>query len=153
MNANAKTIGNSGRKTLLSTLWIFVVLNYIYGDVAMMIFHPATYQRAAARMSDGMAAGAAAFMELPIVMVVLCRVLKYAANRWANITVGVIFSAFAGVTLLPGRAPAFYVFLSAVEIASTVFIVWYAWTWPEPLDENSERVSSGASGGVAAGER
>jgi hypothetical protein len=26
----------------------------------------------------------------------------------------------------------FYVFFSTIEIACTVFIVWYAWTWPHP---------------------
>lgn len=138
MNANAKTTETNDRKTVLSTLWVFVVLNYIYGDVAMMIFHPATYQRAAAKMTDGVMLGAAAFMEVPIAMILVSRVLRYAANRLANIVVGAIFSAFAFVTLLPGKAPAFYVFLSAVEIASTVFIVWYAWTWPSPVDRKSE---------------
>ncbi len=134
MNANAKTTGTTDRKTVLSMLWVFVVLNYLYGDLAMMIFHPATYERAAARMTEGVILGAAAFMEVSIAMVLLSRVLKHAANRWANIIVGVVFSAFAGVTLLPGKAPAFYVFLSTVEIASTVFIVWYAWTWHNPVD-------------------
>lgn len=138
MSANAKTTETNDRKTVLSTLWVFALLNYLYGDLAMMIFHPAAYQRMAARMTDAVVLGAAAFMELPIAMILLSRVLKYAANRWANIIVGVVFSAFAAVTLLPGKGPAFYVFLSAVEIASTVFIVWYAWTWPKPVDKKSE---------------
>jgi hypothetical protein len=138
VNANTKTTETNDRKTVLSTLWVFVVLNYLYGDLAMMIFHPAAYGRIAARMTEGVVLGAAALMELSIAMVLLSRVLKYAVNRWANIIVGVVFSAFAVMTLLSGKAPAFYVFLSAVEIASTLFIVWYAWTWPNPVDKKSE---------------
>lgn len=132
MNADAGTTETTDRRTVLSTLWVFVLLNYLYGDLAMMIFHPAAYQRAAARMTEGVVLGAVAGMELPIAMILLSRVLKHAANRWANVIVGAVFSGFAAATLLPGKAPAFYVFLSAVEIASTVFIVWYAWTWPNP---------------------
>jgi hypothetical protein len=29
----------------------------------------------------------------------------------------------------------FYVFFSTIEIACTVFIIWYAWTWPHPEGE------------------
>ncbi len=130
MNGDAKTTASTDRKALLSTVWVFVVLNYLYGDLAMMIFHPAAYQRVAVRMGEGVVLGAAAFMELSIAMALLSRVLKYRVNRWANIIVGAVFSVFALVTLLPGTAPPFYVFLSIVEIAATSFIVGYAWAWP-----------------------
>lgn len=137
MNSTSETTETRDRKAILSTLWIFVVLNYLYGDLAMMIFHPATYQRLTAGMSEWLVLGAAAFMELPIAMVLLSRVLNHAANRWANVVIGVVFSAFAVATLLPGRPPAFYAFLSAAEIAATLFIVWYSWTWPKPADQKS----------------
>jgi hypothetical protein len=138
MNTNKTTTETKDRKALLSTLWIFVVINYLYGDLAMMIFRPATYQRIATSMNEWFVLGAAVFMELSIAMVLLSRILKYAANRWANIIIGLVFSAFALITLLPGNPPAFYVFLSTVEIASTLFIVWYAWKWPKPADQNLE---------------
>jgi hypothetical protein len=109
-------------------LWVFVILNYLYGDVAMVIFRPAAYQAIAARMSDALILGAAVLMELLIAMVLLSRVLRYPANRWANIGGGVVATVFAAATLSP-RAPSFYVFLSLVEILCTLFIVWYAWTW------------------------
>ena len=50
---NAKTAETNDRKAILSTLWIFVMFNYLYGDLAMMIFHPAAYQRIVAGMSEG----------------------------------------------------------------------------------------------------
>ena len=137
MNANARVTETPDRRAVLSTLWVFVVLNYLYGDLAMMIFHPATYKTVAGRMSEGLVLGATVFMELPMAMVLLSRILRHAVNRWANITVGAVFSVFALVTLLPGKAPAFLVFLSVVEIAATVFIVWYAWTWAGPVDKKA----------------
>lgn len=132
MNTNGKTSETRDRKAILSMLWIFAVFNYLYGDVAMMIFHPATYQKIASRMSDGAVLGAAALMEIPMAMVFLSWILKYRANRWANIIAGAESTAFVVFTLLGGRPPVLYVFLSAIEIACTVFIVWYAWTWRDP---------------------
>jgi hypothetical protein len=137
MNSNKKAAETKDRKVILSTLWIFVVFNYLYVDLAMMIFYPAVYQRVAMGMSEWLVLGAAALMEIPIAMILLSRVLKYRANRWANIIAGVESTAFAALTLFSGKSPAFYVFFSAIEIACTLFIVWYAWTWPKPEVQNS----------------
>lgn len=134
---NNKTADTKDRKAILSTLWIFVIFNYLYGDLAMMMFHPAAYQRIVAGMSEGLVLGATVLMEILIAMVLLSRILKYQANRWANIIVGIVGTAFAALTLI-GKPPAFYVFLSAIEIACTLFIVWYAWTWSNPEHQDSE---------------
>jgi hypothetical protein len=119
------------RKAVLSTLWIFVMFNYLYGDLAMMIFHPAAYQKIVAQMSEALVLGATVLMESLIAMVLLSRVLGFKVNRWANIIGGIVGTLFAAVTLI-GTPPAFYIFLSAIEIACTLFIIWYAWTWPAP---------------------
>lgn len=131
MNTNEKAAESKDRKAILSALWIFVMFNYLYADLVMMIVNPAVYQRAAARMTEGVVLGFTVLMEILIAMVLLSRVLKYRANRWANIIAGVVGTAFVALTL-GGRPPAFYIFLSAIEIACTLFIVWYAWTWPPP---------------------
>lgn len=128
---DAKPADTKNRKAILSTLWIFVIINYLYGDLAMMIFRPAAYQKIVAEMSEGLVLGATVFMEALIAMVFLPRVLKYRANRWVNIIMGVVGTAFAAVTLI-GNPAAFYIFRSSIEIACTLFIVWYAWTWPNP---------------------
>lgn len=124
------------RRMVLSTLWIFVVFNYLYGDLLMMIVSPEAYQKMVARMTDTVVLGFTALMEISIVMVLLSRVLKYRANRWANIVAGVVFTAFVALTLL-GGSPSYYLFLSAIEIACTSFIVWYAWKWPDPEGQPS----------------
>src|SRR5205085_12141976 len=100
-------------------------------DLVMVIVNPAAYQKAAARMTGGVVLGFAVMMEVPILMVLLSRVLKYRVNRWANIIAGVESTAFVALTLF-GTPPPFYIFFSAIEIACTSFIVWYAWTWRNP---------------------
>ena len=44
-------------------------------------------------MTAGAVLGFAVLMETAIAMVLLSRVLKYGANRWANIIVGIIHTA------------------------------------------------------------
>jgi hypothetical protein len=131
MNNSTQPSNTKDRKAILSTLWIFVVLNYLFGDLAMMMFRPAAYQRVIEGMSEGLVLGATVLMEILIAMVLLSRILKHQANRWANIIMGVVATGFAALTL-GGNPPAFYIFLSIVEIGCTLFIVWYAWTWPHP---------------------
>lgn len=122
------------RRMVLSTLWIFVLFNYVYADVAMMNFSPATYAKAAAVMGPGLILAVAALMEIPIAMILLSRVLGYRANRWANLLAGVEGTAWVALTLSGGTPPAFYIFIAAIEMACTAFIAWYAWTWREPAD-------------------
>ncbi|WP_406626667.1 DUF6326 family protein [Portibacter marinus] len=61
-------------------------------------------------------------------MVLFSRVLKYKANRVANIIAGSIKTLIMVGTLLMG-ASYHYIFFAIIEISTTLFIVWYAWTW------------------------
>lgn len=127
----------ASRRAILSTLWIFVLFNYVYADVAMMNFNPGFYARVAAAMSPGFVLLATVLVEIPIAMIFLSRVLPYRSNRWANILAGGESTAFVGLTLIGGTMPAFYVFIALIEIASTVFIIWYAWRWSAPRPEGT----------------
>jgi threonine/homoserine/homoserine lactone efflux protein len=72
-------------------------------------------------------------MEIPMAMVLLSRVLKYRANRWANIVAGILMTVVQFSTLFLGSSPTpFYLFFSVIEIACTSVIVWYAWKSPDP---------------------
>ena len=116
------------RKVVLSTLWTFVMFNYLYADILMLIVHPAIYQKAAAHMSGTVVLAFAALMEIPILMILLSRVLRYSVNRWANIIAGAESTVFAAFTLNP-KMPSYYLLFTSIEILCTLFIVWYAWTW------------------------
>jgi hypothetical protein len=119
------------RRPLLSAMWVFVVFNYLYADLLMMIVNPAIYQSAVAKMSSSAMLGFIVLMEVLIAMVFLSRALPHRANRWANIIAGLLGTAFVAVTL-GGSPPFHYMVLSGLEIACTLFIVWYAWTWRVP---------------------
>jgi threonine/homoserine/homoserine lactone efflux protein len=59
--------------------------------------------------------------------------LKFRANRWANIIAGAILAVVQISTLFIGTPELHYVFFSIIEIATDLFIVWYAWKWTSPV--------------------
>lgn len=138
MNTNKKTTEMEAMKVKLSTLWIFAMFNYLYADV-MSLMDPEglkqimTGQVGSIQITQGFLLGAAVLMETAIAMVLLSRVLKYAANRWANIIVGAIHTAAVFLSMFVGATPAlYYIFFGTIEIVCTSLIVWYAWRWPNP---------------------
>ena len=132
MNVNSKTVVMKDGKVILSTLWIFALLNYIYADIFTLFFNTEAQTET---MTAGAVMGFAFLMETAIAMVLLSRILKYGANRWANIVAGVIHTALVSWSLSGGTPPAFYIFFAAIEILCTLFIVWYAWKW-KPVVES-----------------
>ena len=128
MNPNNQTVQTKDRKVILSTLWIFAMLNYLYADVFTLFFNPAA-QNGPLVMPQGAVLVFAILMETAIAMVLLSRFLKYGANRWINIIAGVFHTAFVAWSMT-GETPApFYVFFASIEMVCTFFIAWYAWQW------------------------
>ena len=122
------------KKILLSTIWIFVTLNYLYCDLMGLMDTDLLKQYLTGtvngmKMNEYFLLGAAILMEVPIVMVLLSRILKYKANRWANILAGLIMSFVQTATLFEGSPTKYYLFCSIIEIATTIFIIWYALKW------------------------
>jgi hypothetical protein len=124
------TINVDQTKIVLSASWIAILFNYLYGDLAMMMFHADKYLKITSRMSEGIVLASAIFMEISILMIIFSLLLKYRINRWSNIIAGIIFAAFPIVTLfMGGMPPPFYIFLSVVEFLMALFIVVYSWKW------------------------
>ena len=118
----------------LSTLWIFVMLNYLYCDLlgfmdSGMLKQYLTGHVSGLDVTQGFLLGAAVLMEIPIAMVVLSRVLKPKTSRRANIAAGAFMTVVQIASLFVGSLTMYYAFFSAIEIACTSFIVWYAWRW------------------------
>ena len=109
-----------------SLLWIFVMFNYLYCDV-LTLTDP--IKQMGPELTQGFLLGASILMEIPIAMVLLSRILKYKANRRANIIAGIIMALVQILTLFIGIPTIYYVFFSVVEIACVSFIVWTAWKW------------------------
>lgn len=122
------------RKVILSTLWIFVTLNYLYCDVlslmsADLLNALLTGEVAGLKMNQTTLLISGIIMEISIAMVLLSRVLKYNANRISNIIAGIIKTLIMIGTLFMGTPSYHYMFFATIEIGTTLFIVWYAWTW------------------------
>ncbi len=149
MNADRTTTGFERRRDMLSTLWIFAVLNYIYADVYTLFFNPLLRPEAAKRFAEGYVGDiqitqgfvlvTAILMETAIAMVFLSRVLPYRANRWANILVGGFHTLFVAWSLIGDTPNGFYLMFAAIEVACTLFIVWYAWTWHADASQTERR--------------
>lgn len=115
-------------RTVLSGLWVAVMLTYLLGDVLRVFAGDITPGELGGRTaSQGMWLGIAVIMLIPIVMVVLSLTLPYPAIGWVNIVVAVLVVVF-NLFGLPyaGRYDNFLIIVSFVFNALTV---WYAWTW------------------------
>jgi hypothetical protein len=124
------------RRETLSTLWAFVLFNFIYADVVALfdIVYNAKGNQSGIQFTPATLLGVSVLLEIPMLMIVGSRVLAYRPNRWANIVAGVAYTAVTLVTqfVLPlanGTATTYYVFFGAIEIGATVLIVWFAWQW------------------------
>jgi Family of unknown function (DUF6326) len=112
------------RRMMLFTLWIFATLNYVYADVITLFD-----KSVSTSLSQTALLGGAVLVETAIAMVLLSRVLKYKANRWANIIVGAINTVAVFASLFVATPALYYLFFAVIEIATTLTIIWYAWTW------------------------
>lgn len=125
-------------KEWLSLFWIFALLNYLYADV-VALFAIAGSGNSFDPLSPWALMGSAILMEIPIAMIVACRLLPFKANRLANIIAGALVTLVnAFLTFVPplvgwGRPPAFpeYLFFATIETVATSVIVWQAWSWSE----------------------
>jgi hypothetical protein len=117
------------RKSLLSSLWLFAMLTYTYGDVVTLMD---PIKHGSIEMTEGFLLGGSIYMMIPISMVLMSRILKYRANRWASIIAGTIMTITLTLTLFVAVPTMYYAFFTAIEIACTSLIVWFAWKWHNP---------------------
>jgi len=123
-------------KERLSLLWIFALLNYLYADV-IALFDIVGSRTPFGPLAPWALMGSAVLMEIPIAMILACRLLPFRANRLANVIAGAIVTLVNGfLTFVPplvgwGRPPAFaeYLFFATIETVATSVIIWQAWTW------------------------
>jgi len=123
-------------KERLSVLWIFALLNYLYADV-VALFDIVGSRKSFDPLPPWALMGSAVLMEIPIAMILACRLLPFRANRLANIIAGILltlingFLTFIAPLLGWGRPPAFaeYLFFATIETVCTLIIIRQAWTW------------------------
>jgi hypothetical protein len=123
-------------KMKLSALWTALILLYIYADI-FSLYRPGQIEKVISGqmgpfpVTQGSLLAASLLMMIPAIMVFLSLTLKPKVNRWANISLGVLYT-FVNISNLIGETWAFYIFFGLVEIALTFLIVGYAWKWRNP---------------------
>lgn len=122
------------RPALLSTLWIFVTLNYLYADV-FSLMDPLLFPQwlrgevEGINVSRPLLLAAAVMMEVPIAMTLLARLLPARANRFANLGAAV-FKTLAVVGAVAAARPNVHAaFFATIEVVTTLTIGVIAWRW------------------------
>jgi hypothetical protein len=119
------------QQRILSSLWIFASLNYLYCDVIGLMDSNMLRQYQSGEVggfviNENFLLGATILMQVPLSMVFLSTALSPRASRIANITAGTLMTAVQTATLFVGKPTKYYAFSSGVEIATTSFITLYA---------------------------
>jgi hypothetical protein len=133
---------NGDRKQLLSVLWIFLTVNYIYCDI-FSLHHAETLQAFLAGKIGGMELteefllSFAFIMQIPMLMIVLSRFLVFKLNKYLNIAAALITGSIQSYTLYMGGT-LHYVFFSIFEITTALIILYFASTWKQ-CDAKSTR--------------
>lgn len=115
-------------RRLVSALWLFALLNYLYCDV--LGTHDATYLRdilddtGAVSLSEGMLLGASVLMTIPMLAVLLSRIAPHRLARWYSVAAGTIMTLVQTATLFVGTSTSYYWYFSIIEIATTATIVY-----------------------------
>ena len=118
------------KKALLSTLWIFVLLNIIFRDLHEF-FRVGMVEEiiTGTPVSEQVMLIGGIMMEIPILMVLLSRILNYRINRWANIIIGAITIA---LVIGMGTKDLDDIFFATIEVIALSTIIWLAIKWREP---------------------
>ena len=123
-----------GPRTVVSSLWLFAVLNYLYCDVLGL--HSADYlgellkgEVGGLSMTPGFLLGAGVLMTIPMAAVLVSRIAPHRVARWSSVVAGVVMTVVQAASLGVGSAPTpYYLYFSVIEISTTVVIAWYAAT-------------------------
>ena len=131
------------RKLVLSTLWIFYMINILYADVLNLMGESANLSLEDkdlinSLLTPEMLLGTAVFLEMAMLMIVLSHLLKVGINRLANITVATLHTLGLIASIFIGTPTTFYIFFVVVEIVALFSIIWYAWSWREIYADDSK---------------
>jgi len=124
------------RKAKLSSLWIFMLLNFFVRDIHEF-GRSGFLQEMMTGVIDGVQLTEEIFlfsgimMQIPLGMVFLSRMLPHRFNRWANI----IASVFTiGIVINIGANDLDDLLHLAIEVITLAFIIWSAWTWSNSIE-------------------
>jgi len=122
---------------LLSKLWVFLSLNYIFCDLLSnmemgVIRGLLEGNIAGIPMTQGFLLLAGVSLEIPFLMVVLSAILPYKANRLTNIAAASLMIVYQLGSFMAGSETTLhYLFFSGVEIVGNAVILVLALRWQQ----------------------
>jgi hypothetical protein len=122
-----------GVRPKISALWIAMLVLFAYGDI-FGFFKPGQIEEVMSgeisgiEITQGFLFAISVYIAIASVMIFLTLVLKPTMARWSNIVLSILY--IVSIIAAAIGEDAYYLFLSAVEIAMLLLITGYAWTWP-----------------------
>lgn len=121
-----------GVRLKISALWVTVLLLFAYGDI-FGFFAPGHIEEIVAgeisgiEITEGFLLAVSVYIAIASAMVFLTLCSR---RTWRDGRTSFSPSCTSCLSAAVGEASAYYVFLSAAEIAALALIVRYAWSWP-----------------------
>jgi len=119
-------------RRLVSALWLFAILCYLYCDVLGFYYAPHLGELLDGRagsieVTQGFLLGSAVLMTIPIGMTLVSRIAPWPVARWATVAAGSVMTIAQTASLLVGSGLTLhYAYFSVLEIATTAFLAGYA---------------------------
>lgn len=119
-------------RRLVSALWLFAILCYLYCDVLGFYHAPHLAELLDGRagsieVTQGFLLGSAALMTIPIGMTLVSRIAPRPVARWATVAAGGVMTVVQAASLLVGSGVTLhYAYFSVLEVATTAFLAGYA---------------------------
>jgi hypothetical protein len=120
------------KKVLLSTLWIFLVLNFIFSIVYTLNYAAnieVQSELGGILLPQELLPSFSIMVEVAMVMILLTRLLTYKPNRILNIILGISIAVLQIWGLASKGPTLIYYFFIIVEIATCISIACIAWKW------------------------
>lgn len=130
---------NDPKSTLISKLWVFLSLNYIFCDVISNMEMSVLQMLIKGNvggvpMTEGMLLFAGISLEIPFLMVVLSVILPYKVNRITMMAAAILMIFYQlGSFFFGSDVTLHYMFFSAVEIIGNIAILVLALRWKQSV--------------------
>ena len=142
MEAKVSTMSDSriaeslriGVRLKISALWVAMLFLFAYGDI-FGSFVPGRIDDIRGGTISGMEItqtfllAASVYVAIASLMIFLTLVLRPTLSRWANIVLPILYIVSIVASVI-GESWEYFWFLSIVEGAVLLLIIWYAWRWP-----------------------
>lgn len=127
-------------KRLLSLLWIFLTVNFIFCDVFTLMHSEDLKSLLNGKVGDIEVSQEfllifAVIMEIPMLMILLTKLLTQKINRVLNILFATFLLFVQAWSLSAGDNTLHYIFFSCIEIATLIYIMGVAITWKNNMDK------------------